>query len=291
MARVFGQIPGVEPGSAFADRRALAAAEVHKPLQRGISGSQSEGADSIIVSGGYEDDEDYGETIIYTGHGGNDPATATQIADQSMTEGNLALAVSADEGLPVRVTRGARGDVDHSPASGYRYDGLYYVESYWQEQGKSGFRVCRFRLVAEPPINSSTNPPGAAPPGSDTKAYASTQRLIRNTAVTTWVKHLYGYCCQVCSLRLVTAASPYAEGAHMRPVGKPHNGPDSVENVLCLCPNHHVLLDRGAIGLTDDWEVVDLLTGHVLGTLSIDPDHALDKAHAAYHRGMFFSAA
>ncbi len=36
----------------------------------GISGSESEGADSIVLSGGYEDDEDLGDEIVYAGHGG-----------------------------------------------------------------------------------------------------------------------------------------------------------------------------------------------------------------------------
>jgi hypothetical protein len=40
-------------------------------------GSQT-GAESIVVSGGYEDDEDHGDTIIYTGHGGNDPQTGVR---------------------------------------------------------------------------------------------------------------------------------------------------------------------------------------------------------------------
>jgi putative restriction endonuclease len=31
----------------------------------GISGAEREGADSIVVSGGYEDDEDCGNTIIW----------------------------------------------------------------------------------------------------------------------------------------------------------------------------------------------------------------------------------
>ncbi len=76
MARVFGEIPGFPLGSTFPNRAAVAQAGVHVQHMRGIAGSQSEGADSIVVSGGYEDDVDDGDTIIYTGHGGNDPATA-----------------------------------------------------------------------------------------------------------------------------------------------------------------------------------------------------------------------
>jgi putative restriction endonuclease len=86
-----------------------------------------------VVSGGYEDDEDFGDELLYTGHGGNDAETHKQVADQELTRQNLALAVSCDRGLPVRVVRGAGGDPTHSPASGYRYDGLFYIEMYWRE--------------------------------------------------------------------------------------------------------------------------------------------------------------
>jgi len=56
--RVFGEIEGVKEGDLFDDRRVLSAAGVHRPTQAGISGSVADGADSIVLSGGYEDDED-----------------------------------------------------------------------------------------------------------------------------------------------------------------------------------------------------------------------------------------
>jgi putative restriction endonuclease len=80
MPRTFGQISGQPIHTAYVDRRALADAGVHRPLQHGISGAAAEGADSIVVSGGYEDDEDYGDLIVYTGAGGRDPSTGQQIA-------------------------------------------------------------------------------------------------------------------------------------------------------------------------------------------------------------------
>lgn len=145
-ARVFGEIPGVEVGTSFPDRAGLAAAGIHKPSRAGISGSGLEGADSIVLSGGYEDDEDYGDEIVYTGHGGNDPQTGRQVRDQELKTGNLALARSQLEGLPVRVVRGAGLASPFAPPAGYRYDGLYGVEEHWSETGKSGFVVWRFRL-------------------------------------------------------------------------------------------------------------------------------------------------
>src|SRR5262245_43755852 len=137
--RVFGNIPGVPVGTSFPDRAALAAAGVHKPLMAGIAGGEDEGAESIVLSGGYEDDEDYGDVVVYTGQGGNDPGTGKQIADQELELGNLALARSAAGGLPVRVTRGAGLDSAYAPQSGYRCDGLYVVDDFWHQPGLSGF--------------------------------------------------------------------------------------------------------------------------------------------------------
>ncbi|MCX5892441.1 MAG: HNH endonuclease, partial [Deltaproteobacteria bacterium] len=36
---------------------------------------------------------------------------------------------------------------------------------------------------------------------------------------------------------------------HIKPLGSPHDGPDVRENILCVCPNHHVMLDYGVIEL------------------------------------------
>jgi putative restriction endonuclease len=146
MKRIFGPITGIAVGTVFQNRQELADSGIHRPLQAGISGSGQEGADSIVVSGGYEDDSDEGNEIIYTGHGGNDPATKKQVADQELTRQNLALAQSHENNLPVRVVRGAKLRSAFSPVQGYRYDGLYYVERYWSEPGKSGFLVWRFKL-------------------------------------------------------------------------------------------------------------------------------------------------
>ena len=154
-------------------------------------------------------------------------------------------------------------------------------------QSKSGFDIWRFRLVRSPSENPVTNPkPGVPPSGNQRREYATTQRLVRNTAVTQWVKQLYGYQCQVCDVVLHTPTGPYAEGAHLRPVGRPHNGPDEASNVLCLCPNDHVRLDRGVIALTPNGDVVEIETGSTLGQLTIEPNHGLDFAQAAYHRSI-----
>ena len=47
----------------------------------------------------------------------------------------------------------------------------------------------------------------------------------------------------------------HAEICHIKPLGRPHNGPDVPENILCLCPNCHVLLDEYSLWIDDDHKV------------------------------------
>ena len=145
--RTFGHIPGYPEGSCFGSRVELAQAGLHRPLIAGISGSGRTGANSVVLAGGYEDTEDFGDEILYTGHGGRDPETGYQVAHQTLTHGNVALACNKSSGLPVRVIRGARQRSSYAPEAGYRYDGLYRVADYWREVGTAGFYIWRFRLV------------------------------------------------------------------------------------------------------------------------------------------------
>jgi putative restriction endonuclease len=63
-----GDLPDIQPGRLFASRRELFDAGVHRTLQAGIVGAGATGAESIVPSGGYADDERCGEVVIYTGH-------------------------------------------------------------------------------------------------------------------------------------------------------------------------------------------------------------------------------
>jgi predicted restriction endonuclease len=74
------------------------------------------------------------------------------------------------------------------------------------------------------------------------KRFESLRRTVERA-----IKRLYDNTCQICRTRLVTASGPYSEGAHIRPLGIPHNGPDTLENILCLCPNCHALFDGHAL--------------------------------------------
>lgn len=287
MARVFGEIVGNPPGTSYADRRELARAGVHRPLEHGISGAQKEGADSIVVSGGYEDDEDYGSLIVYTGAGGRDVATGRQVRDQEFTRQNLALVRSEAEGFPIRVVRGSKGEPAFSPASGFRYDGLFRVEESWRERGKSGFFVCRYRLVELAADGTPLPVPSTLPVGPAPRAETTVQRIVRSSEVSRRVKRLHDWTCQVCGTRIAIPSDAYAEGAHIRPLGRPHDGPDVEGNVLCLCPNDHVRFEFGAIVIEDDLTILDRMSGKSVGKLRTAAKHLIDPAHLRYHREHF----
>lgn len=282
----FGPVPGVPVGATFPHRLALSAAGVHRPTQAGIGGRADEGAESVVLSGGYRDDEDGGDVVVYTGRGGRDRESGRQVADQDLNRDNRALATSVATGLPVRLVR----KVD----DGYRYDGLYRVVRYWPEPGRDGFRVWRFELhrlpedarpVVYPRPDGVGEPDAGAGEGPAPRAETVVQRIVRDTAVGRAVKRLHDSTCQACSTRLVTPGGPYAEAAHIRPLGRPHDGPDAPGNVLCLCPNCHVRFDFGAWTVGEDGALVGLP-----GRLRTHPRHPLDAACLAYHRDVLFAA-
>ncbi|KAJ3375989.1 E3 ubiquitin-protein ligase uhrf1 [Allomyces arbusculus] len=167
-----GKIPGVLCGQSWKYRRDCASAGIHRPLVAGICGGTKTGTVSIVVSGGYDDDEDHGEWFYYTGAGGRDLKkddknlrTAAQSKAQELKSANLALAktcaakVNDEKGAEardwrksraIRVVRGSacakHADEGIAPAAGYRYDGLYKVVKYWPQKGKSGHMIWRFQL-------------------------------------------------------------------------------------------------------------------------------------------------
>ena len=92
----FGPIPGIEVGMSWQYRVQVSGAGIHRPPVAGIAGQPSFGCQSIVLAGGYEDDVDNGDKFSYTGSGGRDltgnKRTESQSFDQTLTDGNLALA-------------------------------------------------------------------------------------------------------------------------------------------------------------------------------------------------------
>ena len=286
MERIFGEIPETYLGQIFRNRRELSYSKIHRPIQAGISGSQNEGADSIVVSGGYADDEDHGDIIVYTGHGGRDISSGKQVTHQELVRGNLALAYSCKNGLPVRVIRGAHRKSKFAPEEGYRYDGLFLVEKYWKDIGIHGFNVWRFELrqigkdiKSISSIVQEENLEYNSPKRTNTNI----QRIVRNTNLSNSIKKLYDYKCQVCNTQIQTSSGFYAEAAHIKPLGSPHNGPDSKDNLICLCPNHHVMFDYGGFSIHSDFSFIG-----IQGRLNIHKNHKINIEFTKYHFEHFY---
>lgn len=101
---------------------------------------------------------------------------------------------------------------------------------------------------------------------------AEISRIVRNTAIIRELKALYNGTCQCCGHTLVLpSGKPYVEGHHLQPLGKPHGGPDRKSNVICVCPNCHVLLDFAAVRLE-------------LGRLKV-LKHDIGEEFVEYHNG------
>jgi euchromatic histone-lysine N-methyltransferase len=145
--KILGSVPGVEVGDKFHYRVELNIIGLHRQIQGGIDYVKVKNkilATSIVASGGYYDELDNTDVLIYTGQGGNVMCSDKDPEDQKLERGNLALKNSSEEKNPVRVIRGSESVDGKSKI--YVYDGLYLVESCWQEMGSHGKLVYKFRL-------------------------------------------------------------------------------------------------------------------------------------------------
>ncbi|KAL6984027.1 E3 ubiquitin-protein ligase ORTHRUS 2 [Sarracenia purpurea var. burkii] len=144
---------GVFVGETWEDRMECRQWGAHLPHVAGIAGQSDYGAQSVALSGGYEDDEDHGEWFLYTGSGGRDLSgnkrtNKMQSFDQKFDKSNEALRVSCRKGYPVRVVRSFKEKrSSYAPETGVRYDGIYRIEKCWRKIGIQGFKVCRYLFV------------------------------------------------------------------------------------------------------------------------------------------------
>ena len=291
---IWGHIPGISVGSTYESREAVRLARLQRHKQAGISGTADRPADAIVLSKGYPTDEDYGDLIIYTGQGGH-TEEGIQYEDQELTRGNMGLVLAFEKELPIRVIRGYKGNPEHSPDVGFRYDGLYRVNDYYSIRNEvSSYLLWMFVLEREESANyleqkssveilNPKRPEGVSGPAPRRNQYSS--RTIRNSEIADYVKKLYEFKCQICLTKVKTRNGFYAEGAHIHPLGKPHNGPDIVENILCLCPNCHVEFDKYWLFIdSSDLGVYETKTHAKITDLSLDPRHEISIEAIEYHK-------
>lgn len=128
-----------------------------------------------------------------------------------------------------------------------------------------GQGVWGLRALVEPTPVAVDLDAGEASPG---RAVQTVYRILRDTKLARQVKLLHRDECQICgeALRL-SGERTYSEAHHIVPVGSDHNGPDTPENIIVLCPNHHALCDYGAIAL--DRARLRRIAGHSVSDESI----------------------
>ncbi|KAG6577657.1 Histone-lysine N-methyltransferase, H3 lysine-9 specific SUVH6, partial [Cucurbita argyrosperma subsp. sororia] len=147
--QILGPVPGVEVGDEFRYRIELNIIGLHRQVQGGIDYVKCGKkilATSIVASGGYTNNLDNSDVLIYTGQGGNMMNSDKKPEDQKLERGNLALKNSFDEKSPVRVIRG----YESSDGKTYVFDGLYLVEKWWQDMGPHGKLIYKFQLCRIP---------------------------------------------------------------------------------------------------------------------------------------------
>jgi hypothetical protein len=87
-------------------------------------------------------------------------------------------------------------------------------------------------------------------PPATTRIETTIYRILRDTALSREVKIAQEFKCQLCAQTIQLGdGSFYAEAHHVKPLGKPYNGPDTKNNIICVCPTCHVLLDYKVIRL------------------------------------------
>ncbi|MGK4591683.1 HNH endonuclease [Amycolatopsis sp. w19] len=111
-------------------------------------------------------------------------------------------------------------------------------------------------------------------------------RMRRDAELAKRVKSVHEDTCQVCEVQLETRDGFRSEAAHIRGLGAPHDGPDEIENLLCLCPNHHAQFDGFAIYIDTEWNVRRTRNGDLIAPLRREAGHTIDDVHVAYHRAL-----
>jgi hypothetical protein len=146
-----------------------------------------------------------------------------------------------------------------SDSNGFRGEDLLYTVN------GIGSGVWGLRSMLAPTPKANDIEDAEAPSRVSSEVY----RILRDTALARKIKLLHKNCCQLCGHSVLLAdGNTYAEAHHIKPLGQPHNGPDVAENIIVLCPNHHVQLDYGAMKLMP--EQINSIHGHKLGGQYID---------------------
>jgi len=95
------------------------------------------------------------------------------------------------------------------------------------------------------------------------------------------LRRIYKDQCQVCGEGSYVAGRPLVEVAHIMPFSR--GGKSTINNMLCLCPNHHRMFDSGMFSIQNDFRLIGLP-----GELNVHPRHLIDSFSLKFHRDYIF---
>ncbi|WP_169891239.1 HNH endonuclease [Litchfieldia alkalitelluris] len=113
--------------------------------------------------------------------------------------------------------------------------------------------------------------------GGGSVSYLNHTETPRDPLRSNLLKLLYKYKCQICDKRIETSPGKYTcHTHHLFQVGD--GGPDDLANMMVVCPNCHIMLDKGALYLDIDFDrVLHFRTNHELHRKSINIKHYIDE--------------
>lgn len=115
-----------------------------------------------------------------------------------------------------------------------------------------------------------------------------TQRIVRDSIIGKSLKQLYQYECQICGQTIeLPNGKRYAEVHHLRPIGAPHNGKDGAPNLVVVCPQHHAMLDLGAIAINPESLTIEHWASQKREKMKL-LKHKLNSSSLNYHYRRLF---
>jgi putative restriction endonuclease len=91
--------------------------------------------------------------------------------------------------------------------------------------------------------------------GEDNVQLSANTKRARDPQFRDMVLRAYDYRCAITGYQLLLGGTAFGcEAAHVK--WHAAGGPDRVDNGIALCPNMHLLFDRGCISLTDDRRIL-----------------------------------
>lgn len=163
--------------------------------------------------------------------------------------------------IPVAIEATIRGAIERNSSDSLAHSGKNDI--FFSVKGLgAGIWGLRSFAAANPVANDADLlPSGTAEPARHAQV---TYRILRETEMARKIKLLHKNTCQMCGLMLTVAGRAYSEAHHLKPLGKPHSGPDIPSNIIIACPNCHVRLDYFSIHV--DLGKLIAVGGHAIGT-------------------------